>query len=154
MSEHRTLEIDPHTTSTAHRLRHYDGVCGSIHGHNIRWDIRLTITMQGVGDDNMPVDFKWITDMLDECDHATLLNMDDPMVDELFKYTPTRDQAMRLVEDLLGDVIWFDGDPTCEMLSQWMADRLVDEIERVREAHVTVHETSKYSMKAQSFGEY
>jgi len=131
----RTLTVD-RSTSTAHRLHHYDGVCGNVHGHNMRWDVELTVSMEAVGDDNMPLDFKLVSDRIDKYDHATLLNEDDPLLD----------QGMEWAESYLGQVISFDGDPTCELVAQVLADDLVDNLDCILEATVTVHETEKYGM--------
>ena len=136
MSE-RKLEVE-RSTSTAHRLKEYDGVCGCVHGHNMKWEITLIVSMEDAGSDNMPLDFKEVSDMVDETDHAILLNDDDPLLDR---------EGM---EQLLGDLITFDGDPTCELISEWMAERFVDEIPSVLDAEVTIYETDKYGMTAKT----
>jgi len=128
MTDHRTVTVE-RSTSTAHRLHHYDGVCGDVHGHNIRWELTLVVEMGSVGDDNMPLDFKAVSDMVDETDHAILLNESDPLTES----------------EHLGSVITFDGDPTTELISQWMADRLVS-LDVVTAAEVTLYETDKYGM--------
>lgn len=124
------------STSTAHRLLHHDGVCSNVHGHNMVWDVVLTIDMGDTGPDNMPVDFKRISDLVDETDHAILLNADDPLLDD-----PG-------VTEVLGRVVVLDSDPTTEHLTQWMADRLVQETPKIIRAEVTVRETEKYGMTA------
>jgi len=128
----RTVSVT-RRTSTGHRLYHYDGVCGNVHGHNLEWDVELTIDMSDTGADNMPLDFKEVSDRIDETDHAVLLNENDPLTEH---------------SGLLGEVLTFDSDPTTELVSQWMADRLVSDISAVLSAEVTVKETQKYGMTA------
>lgn len=140
-SERRELTVE-RSTSTAHRLLHYDGACGNVHGHNLDWDIELVVSMEYAGEDNMPLDFKEVSDKIDETDHTTILNIEDPLLNH---------------RELLGDkeVIVMDGDPTCEVLAQWMASRLVREVDAVLCAEVTLKETEKYGMTAKaSAGDY
>lgn len=133
MTDSRTLDVQ-RSTSTAHRLVNYDGVCGNIHGHNMKWDVRVEVDMSDTGDNNMPLDLKAVADIIDEVDHAIVLSSDDPLAE------------IEDIEELLGDVIWFDGDPTCEVLSQWMADRIANANESVLWVSVDVAETDKYSV--------
>lgn len=152
MTNDRSLQVE-RSTSTAHRLSEYDGVCSNLHGHNMKWDVELTVSMAGTGRDNMPLDLKTVSDMIDETDHAIILSISDPLFEELgigFKAGtefPFQDEI-----EPLGDVIVFDGDPTCEAVAQWMANRLVDEIEPVKDAWVDLNETDKYGVGAQSHG--
>jgi len=68
----RVLDVE-RSTSTAHRLTHYDGACGNLHGHNMEWNVKVCVDMQGVGDDNMPLDLKDVSGMVDEFDHLVVL---------------------------------------------------------------------------------
>ncbi len=135
MSDTRTLTVT-RRTSTAHRLLHYEGVCGNVHGHNLEWNLELVVSMEDAGDDEMPIDFKEISERIDSTDHAILLNADDPLLD------------IENPQLVLGDILTFGSDPTTELVSQWMADRLVGEIDAVLEAEVTIKETQKYGMTA------
>jgi 6-pyruvoyl-tetrahydropterin synthase len=134
-SAERTLHVT-RTTSTAHRLLHYDGACGNVHGHNLDWEVEVALSMADAGEANMPVDLKDIADTLDRLDHATCLNADDT-----------------LTEAPLGQVVTFDGDPTCEHLSQRMAEWVHDLAPAIRYVAVTVHETGKYGVSATYAGE-
>jgi 6-pyruvoyltetrahydropterin/6-carboxytetrahydropterin synthase len=147
----RTLQVE-RSTSTAHRLAHYEGVCANVHGHNMKWDIHLTVDMSNAGEDNMPLDFKEVSDLIDETDHAILLNENDGIVGTFIDMGLSEEEAKKTIEEEFGDVIWFDGDPTCELVSQWMADRLVDEIDAVMESTVELAETEKYSIVTNSIG--
>lgn len=154
MNESRTLNVE-RSTSTAHRLTHYDGVCGNIHGHNMKWDVTADIDMTEAGEDNMPVDLKTISDVIDETDHAILLNESE--AEELVDYSAFKEDAIKrdakaLVESFFGDVIWFDSDPTCELVAQWMADKLV-QLDAVMWAKVELSETDKYSITSRSIAE-
>lgn len=132
----RTLRVRGHTTSTAHRLMHYDGACNNVHGHNMEWNVTLTVIVPDE-EHQMALDFKDVSDVLDEYDHAIVLNEDDPLV-----------TAPDGVRDLLGDVITVEGDPTCENISQHVADRYLEEFENVLASDVEMAETGKYAMSA------
>lgn len=140
MSDSRVLTVE-RSTSTAHRLSEYDGACANIHGHNMEWEVDLVVSMEETGDDNMPLDFKKVSDLIDETDHAILLSKNDPLVTRF-------GGDLGEIERIFGDVIWFEGDPTTEIMSQWMARRLTEEIDAVSYAEVTVWETEKYGMEA------
>lgn len=154
-NEERTLQVD-RSTSTAHKLEHYDGVCGNIHGHNLDWHVEAVVSMVGTDEGNMPVDLKDVADVLDTVDHACILN--DDIVEEVLEHRAIDDEAERIdAEDLIewffGDVIWFESDPTCEVLSQWMANRLVQEFDAIRYASITVNETDKYGIHTAAHSE-
>lgn len=149
----RTLTVE-RTTSTAHRLTCYDGVCGNIHGHNMRWEVEVTVSMEDVGYDQMPLDLKDISDTIDETDHAILLSKEEQnIVEQLLELELDIPELELLLEDLFGDVIWFEGDPTCENISRWMARRLWHLDDTVEFVHVSVAETDKYSVST-NYGEY
>lgn len=131
MSSGRTLKIE-RTTSTAHRLHHYDGVCGNIHGHNFKWEVKVMVRMGNTGDDNMVIDLKDISNEIDKVDHACLLNADDPLAQS----------------DNVGRLVLFDSDPTCEKVSKWMADKILDLHEDIRMVKINLYETEKYGVQA------
>lgn len=127
------------STSTAHRLSHYDGACGNIHGHNMLWEVEVRVRMDEDDPSNMPLDLKEIADAIDEVDHACLLNKDDSLCEP-------SSMGVSAVEQMFGDVIWFEGDPTCEVLSEWMAEQLYNLDPAVTNVSVTLSETDKYSV--------
>lgn len=86
----------------------------------------------------MPVDLKDVSDTIDIADHALFLNTDD--------------EIGGLLQEK-NDVITFEGDPTCEVLSRWMAEKLYDISDCIDSTSVILHETDKYSVEA-GFGEY
>lgn len=135
----RTVKVGPKTTATAHKLLHYEGACNNVHGHNFEWNVELVVEMDDADATNMPLDFKEIDDQIDIVDHATLLNQADPLVGH---------------ESLLGDILVFDGDPTCELVSQWMADKLLEEHEPVVDVTVELAETDKYAIATTSYDTY
>ncbi|AGM11934.1 QueD [Haloarcula californiae tailed virus 1] len=138
----RTLEVEGHTTSTAHRLMHYDGACNNIHGHNIEWNAKLQVCVPNE-EHQMAEDFKDISDVFDRYDHAVLLNENDPLVQALVE-----ELGKSAVGELLGEYYLFDGDPTTELVSKVVAQELVDEFDNVRRAKVQMKETAKYAMSA------
>mgnify|MGYP006266882685 FL=1 len=163
----RTLEVE-RSTSTAHRLAYYDGVCGNIHGHNMEWEVEVEVSMAGVGDDNMPLDLKDISGLIDEVDHAVIFGRDDELLRFVYEHSDVlhheeldepdypidSETQFMFTDDIdpIGEVFVFAGDPTCEVLSQWMADRLVNEIKAVTDAEVTVYETDKYGISTSASG--
>lgn len=153
MGNMRTLTVD-RSTATAHRLVEYDGVCSFIHGHNMDWEVELEVSMEDVGSDNMPLDFKDVSSLIDEYDHAVVLNTEDPLVEKCDILSDNEDGKPEVgkvfTDEILGDTILYDSDPTCELLAQDVADKLT-ELEHVIRAKVTVYETDKYGMSAKSF---
>jgi 6-pyruvoyl-tetrahydropterin synthase len=142
------LEVE-RATSTAHRLLNYEGVCSNVHGHNLEWEVELTLS--GVSKpDNMSVDFKDVSDYIDYTDHAVLLNENDPLLEEsLVPETVDEFESVswtKEIVDPLGEVIVFEGDPTCEILVDWMAELLVTEIDSAAVADVSLSETEKYTI--------
>lgn len=129
----RTLEVT-RTTSTAHRLIHYDGICSDTHGHNFTWDVRVSINMEDSDESNMPVDLKDISNTIDRVDHRILLNEEDELA------------AIDTV-----DPIVFDSDPTCERVSKWMAQQVFEVSEAIIHVNLTLYETDKYGVSA-SYG--
>ena len=157
----RTLDVE-RSTSTAHRLAYYDGACGNVHGHNMDWEVEVEVSMAGVGDDNMPLDLKKISSLIDDVDHAAVFGRDDDLLRFVYEYSdslhhgeldnpdyPIDSETQFMFSDdiePIGEVYVFAGDPTCEVLSQWMANRLVNTIGPVLHAEVTVYETDKYGI--------
>lgn len=144
----RELEIG-RSTSTAHRLSRYNGICGNIHGHNMHWEVKVEVDMAHSQDDNMPLDLKDISDLIDEVDHACILSKKD--IGDLAKVfgmeavPAKREERKELLEEFFGNVYWFEGDPTCEVLVQWMADRIAD-LDPVVWTKVELYETDKYGI--------
>lgn len=141
MGLNRTLSVE-RSTSTAHRLTHYDGVCGNIHGHNFKWELEVEVSMAGSGDGNMPLDLKEIAEKIDAVDHAILLNKHDPLLVNL------REDDEAFASDALGEVYTFDGDPTCEVVAEWMAERICS-LEPVTSVEVSLNETEKYGVETE-----
>jgi len=165
MPDTRTLHVE-RSTSTAHRLHHYDGVCGNVHGHNMKWEATVEVSMENVDDSNMPLDLKTVSDLIDDTDHAILLNVHDELLDvvsdgvtldtsESLEDLRQKDQSGIYVDcgqiPLLGETYLFHGDPTCEVMAQWMADR-IQNIDAVVDVDMVVHETDKYGIETSSWG--
>lgn len=62
------------TFAAAHHLRHYEGRCENMHGHN--WRVQVVVEGQQLGDDGILVDFnvlkRSLNDVLDQLDHHDL----------------------------------------------------------------------------------
>jgi len=142
----RKLTVE-RSTSTGHRLSRYDGVCGNIHGHNMNWHVEVRLRMD-TGRDNMPLDLKEVAGIIDEFDHTLILSIEDELFRELgVDFTDDTEFPYHGEVKGIGDVWVFDGDPTCEVLAQYVADRLI-ELEPVFVVDVQVNETEKYGISA------
>ena len=129
----RTMSVEQ-TTSTAHRLYRYDGVCNNIHGHNLRWEVEATIDMLDAPEDTgMVVDLKDLKDVVDAVDHAVILHAEDPLADLLIEAGQ--------------EVYVLPVDPTCENVVAWMAETIIEELPVVA-VDLTLSETDKYSISA------
>jgi len=118
-----------HTTSTGHRLLYYDGACNNVHGHNFRWEVDARVEYPD-DDTGMAIDLKAIKAVLDEFDHALVLNEKDPLAETLGS-----DQ----------DTVVLSGDPTCENTVEYVADVLMDRLP-IKSLKIRLHETSSYSV--------
>jgi 6-pyruvoyl-tetrahydropterin synthase len=107
----------------------------------MNWEVWVEVSMVETGEDNMPVDLKTVADLIDEVDHACLLNQSNEML--LSQFGPST------LEELFGDVIWFNGDPTCEVMAKWMATRIYEQSEAIENVELEVAETDKYSISAE-----
>jgi len=162
----RILTVE-RSTSTAHRLAQYDGVCGDVHGHNMEWQVEVKVDMAYGEDDNMPVDLKDISGLIDDVDHAAVFSRDDELLRFVFEHTDVYDHdeldnrdedeigpcGFMWSEDIepIGESYIFKGDPTCEILAQWMAERLINQVPAIIYADVTVKETDKYGIQTQAW---
>jgi len=147
----RQLTVE-RSTATAHRLSEYDGVCGNVHGHNINWEVSLNVHMTDESH-NMPLDFKEVAELLDRFDHALTLAHTDEMLEIDPVWGGVKEDAEYPIEyqsEVYGQVWVFEGDPTCEILAQYVADELVA-IEDVFDVEVMAYETDKYGMQANSW---
>ena len=147
----RQLTVE-RSTATAHRLSRYDGVCGNVHGHNINWEVSLNVHMTDEPH-NMPLDFKDVAELLDWFDHALVLAQDDEMLELDPVWGGVEEDAEYPIEyqsEVYGQVWVFEGDPTCEVLAQYVADEFAA-IEDVFDVEVTAYETDKYGMQANSW---
>ena len=84
--------------SAAHRLRHYNGECERLHGHN--WDVRVSIASEKLNDLGMVIDFRELKDktskLMDKFDHQYLNEV--PPFTEL---NPTTENIARYIFDEL-----------------------------------------------------
>lgn len=115
------------TFSAAHRLWSDASKCSNIHGHNYR----VSVSIEGpLGNDNkMVVPFDWIKAIIDQYDHALLLDKSDPLAHELGAIT-----TVRLIDAL----------PTTEVMAQIIANEIAEQLSvdiQRREVQVTLAET-------------
>jgi 6-pyruvoyltetrahydropterin/6-carboxytetrahydropterin synthase len=114
-----------------HRLPSYDGVCASMHGHNIRVEVDLYTPEF--------LDFKEVDETL-----RTLLSaLDHSMV--LYQH----DEFAKVLSPLKGQrLVLLSVEPTTENIAQLIFNGMKDAYTGV--TSVLVHETSKYSALANS----
>lgn len=158
MSNKRMLDID-RSTSTAHRLTEYDGVCNNIHGHNLKWTGTVRVIMDDTGLDNMPVDFKRVKDTIDRVDHTLLLSAEDRLVKGMYDLDDfdshgTSYEFLRVENPSFGEIVMFDGDPTCEMLVGWMGELIYNLDEAIKSVRIELGETDKYQVSSVVVEEY
>lgn len=151
-SGERTLTVE-RSVAMGHRLSRYDGLCGNVHGHNVRFDVRVRVEMGEDDKSNMPLDLKDISGVVDQLDHVLVLANDDQMLDidpsleDREGDGSPEDYPYVYDSEVYGRVFVFDGDPTCEVISQYVADEIV-ELNGVYYVDVTAYETDKYSVGA------
>jgi hypothetical protein len=110
--------------------------------------------MEDAGADNMPLDLKDISGLIDEFDHEMVLARGDPMLELDPVWGGVKDDAefpIRYISEAYGPVWVFEGDPTCEVLGQYVADELV-QLDAVYEARVMAYETEKYGIESIAYG--
>ena len=110
--------------SMGHRLPSYEGLCSSLHGHNIRVSVTVR-TSKFLDFKDVDADLCVLTDKLD---HAMVLYIQDPMF-FILQEAPTR-------------LVGISAEPTTESLAQlvWNHMSRFYTLESV-----TVYETAKYS---------
>ncbi|MEY7847645.1 6-pyruvoyl tetrahydropterin synthase family protein [Natrarchaeobius sp. A-rgal3] len=126
----RTIHVGhdrPIRISTGHRLLHHDGKCFRPHGHNYE----IAVTLEGeLTAEGWIVDKGDVTDVIEEWDHAFLVERGDPLID-----------AFRETGD--GDaVVVLEHPPTAEVMSVVLEQKLADALpENVHRVSVQVDET-------------
>ncbi len=91
------VTIETHFSS-AHRLRHYNGECERLHGHN--WDVKVSVASEELDDLGMVMDFKVLkgetNKLMDKFDHQYLNEI--PPFTEL---NPTTENIAKYIFDEL-----------------------------------------------------
>lgn len=112
--------------SMGHRLPSYIGLCSSLHGHNVRFEVTIAVTEDFL-------DFKKVDEALSaltsEMDHAMVLYAQDPWLEQILVLN-TR-------------VVKLSVEPTTEALAQYIFNEMTKIYAHVE--RVTVYETDKYS---------
>jgi len=111
--------------------------CSNLHGHG--WKAEIIIDGSNLDEIGYLTDFKNIKEVINKFDHAMILNSKDPFV-EVIAPLPTY-------------LVTIDGNPTCEILAQLLADRLFVELNikrNITQVTVTLWETEKSWARATS----
>ncbi|MBD3184840.1 6-carboxytetrahydropterin synthase QueD [Candidatus Poribacteria bacterium] len=94
------VTIETHFSS-AHRLRHYNGECERLHGHN--WVVKVSVASEELNDLGMVIDFKDLKketkELMNRFDHQFLNEV--PPFDEI---NPTTENMAKLIFDELSKV--------------------------------------------------
>lgn len=94
----REIQVD-----AGHRIPHHGGMCKGLHGHRYRVLCTVVAVAEGEGAEaDMAIDFQRLKRMMMEqihmdCDHALILQADDPLVPVLFGEQVGRD-GLRIAE--------------------------------------------------------
>jgi len=90
--------------SAAHSLRHYDGPCENLHGHN--WLVKATVVCETLDKSGIGVDFKTLKRklgaILDDYDHRNLNDIFDAVDESPSSECLARNIYRRLAESLSG----------------------------------------------------
>ena len=145
----RKLSVE-RSVATGHRLSEYDGVCGNVHGHNIKFEVEVRVEMDEDDSSNMPLDLKDISSVIDQLDHVLVLSVNDEMLEIDPTWSGVPDDAefpVLFKSEVYGPVYVFEGDPTCEVIAQYIAEELIG-LNSIFYADVIAYETDKYSVAA------
>lgn len=120
------------TISMGHRLPFYNGICSSLHGHNVK--VQVTLDNFGVFIDFKDVDAE-LARILEPFDHAMVLLETDNM----YGYLVGAPEAIRLVG--------LSAEPTTENIAYYVFQEMAVKYSKEMR-HVEVFETAKYSATA------
>lgn len=125
----------------AHRLLDHQRQCKYIHGHSGR----VTITFEGpVMDDTGMVrdfgDLKWAEEIVNELDHALILQQNDPLIAVLEQFNDDKERP--LPRDAAAQLVLVNGKPTAERLCLWIQDRIHQHL-----IHEKISSTSTHSLQ-------
>jgi 6-pyruvoyltetrahydropterin/6-carboxytetrahydropterin synthase len=113
------------TISMGHRLMTYDGICASMHGHNVKIEVEIRT--------DEFLDFKRVDeslwDIIEPLDHAMVLDSDDPLIEVL--------------EPFMLRIVKLSVEPTTEAIAQYVFNQMASLKYQV--VSVTAYETAKYS---------
>jgi len=92
--------------SGAHSLRHYEGKCEDLHGHN--WKIEAHISKEKLDDSGMIIDFKKLKKILNE----VLETLDHKHLNDIpyfKKINPTSENIARFIHDKVSEKLKLKG---------------------------------------------
>ncbi|MBE0597642.1 MAG: 6-carboxytetrahydropterin synthase QueD [Desulfuromonadales bacterium] len=104
--------------AAAHNLRHYQGDCENLHGHN--WKVEVTVAARELNKSGLGIDFKILKretkEVLDLLDHKYLNNI--PPFDQL---SPSSEHLARFLFDKLQERL-NDDNVRVEKVNVWESD--------------------------------
>jgi len=106
-----------------HRLSKHKGLCKNIHGHNLKLEVQISSFV--LNDNDMVIDFKDIKTivepMLDQFDHAILVNNSDTTVKE---FSTKAGFKTRVLYDE-------DVDPTAEVFAEYLFLKIQNYVNKI-----------------------
>jgi len=103
----------------------HKGKCKNLHGHN--YYIIVKIESENLDENGFIIDFSRIKEIINELDHKTILEKNDPLVENL------KDQALFLLDE----------PPSCENISKIIAKKIANELKNFKKIKVRVWENRK-----------
>ena len=88
--------------SAAHFLRHYEGKCEKLHGHN--WKVQITVSAGKLDEKGLAIDFRNLREIankfIEKFDHANLNDLP-----EFREQNPTTENIARIIFEKFEDAI-------------------------------------------------
>jgi len=127
------------STETGHRLTNYSGACTHFHGHSYKWEV--TISKNVLNGTGFIIDYKILKqimkDTIGNLDHAFLLHSKDPIFSTIGNENMNGYEAERTVREILkaangeeANLHILPFNPTSENIISWVADALIEELNK------------------------
>ncbi len=108
--------------SCAHRIRNYHGKCKNLHGHN--YFVIVEVDSDNLDENGFVMDFAKIKEIINELDHKTILEKDDPLIERL------KDQSLFIMNEA----------PSCENIAKVIAHKIKNQLKSCNYVKVRIWE--------------